>query len=433
MIRGARIVIGDGRVIESGSVLIKDGKIIEVYPDLGPDPEKLKVEAVDGAGKTLLPGLIDVHVHLGAPGGLYSDMKDYNAQKAMERELAAYLYSGVTAVKSVGDWQSEAFTARARINGGQRLGAELFACGPMFTTEGGHGTEYIEYMPEMIKATARQQLVRTPKSAAEARDQVRALKQAGADGIKAILESGRAGMLFEKMDIGVLKAVGEEARAQKLPLVVHTGGSRDIADAIDAGAVGLEHGSMTDEIPDALLERIAKTGVAYDPTLTVVHAYTQSVAGQTELLNRTLVQQVAPPRLIDETKRRLQERDTTGPKRAYARACENLRRAHRAGVMLVTGSDAGNPLVIHGPTVHQEMQLWVAAGIPAGVALQAATGNAARLLGAANRIGRIAKGLEANLLLVDGNPLVDIAATERISLVVFKGERIRRSKLFDQK
>jgi imidazolonepropionase-like amidohydrolase len=65
--------------------------------------------------------------------------------------------------------------------------------------------------------------------------------------------------------------------------------------------------------------------------------------------------------------------------------------------------------------------------------LQAATGNAARLLGAGSRIGRIAPGLEASLLLVDGNPLEDITATERISLVIFKGERIRRSKLFDQK
>jgi imidazolonepropionase-like amidohydrolase len=97
------------------------------------------------------------------------------------------------------------------------------------------------------------------------------------------------------------------------------------------------------------------------------------------------------------------------------------------------GTDAGNPLVFHGASLHREMQLWVKAGIPPRVVLTAATWNGARLLRQDNRFGAVRKGLEANLLLVDGNPLEDIAATERISLVVFKGERIRRSALFEQK
>jgi len=111
----------------------------------------------------------------------------------------------------------------------------------------------------------------------------------------------------------------------------------------------------------------------------------------------------------------------------------NLMRAYRAGVILVTGSDAGNLLVFHGPTVHRELQLWKDAGIPTRVALQAATLNAARLLQAGNRIGSIRKGLDADLLIVDGNPIEDIQATEHISLVIFKGERVDRSDLFNQK
>jgi len=113
-------------------------------------------------------------------------------------------------------------------------------------------------------------------------------------------------------------------------------------------------------------------------------------------------------------------------------AGDNLLRAHAAGVRLVTGTDAGNPLVFHGPAVHREMKLWVAAGVPAGAALQAATGNAARLLGIAGRTGIIAVGKEATLLLVDGNPLTDIDATERITLILLKGERIIRPELFTQ-
>jgi imidazolonepropionase-like amidohydrolase len=97
------------------------------------------------------------------------------------------------------------------------------------------------------------------------------------------------------------------------------------------------------------------------------------------------------------------------------------------------GSDSGNPLVFHGPSLHREFELWVEAGIPVTVALQAATVNAAKLLGADQRIGAIRAGLDADLLLVDGNPLQEIAATSRISLVVFKGERIRRAALFEQK
>ena len=112
-------------------------------------------------------------------------------------------------------------------------------------------------------------------------------------------------------------------------------------------------------------------------------------------------------------------------------AQDNLRRAWKAGVPLVTGSDAGNLLVFHGPTVHRELQLWVEAGIPPAVALQAATWNAAKLLRADGRIGHISVGRDANLLLVDGDPTRDVSATERISLVVLKGERVRRVDLFD--
>ena len=110
-------------------------------------------------------------------------------------------------------------------------------------------------------------------------------------------------------------------------------------------------------------------------------------------------------------------------------ARDNLLRAYRAGVPLVTGSDAGIPLVFHGPTVQHEMQLWVEAGIPPQAALRAATLNAAKALHAATRIGSIEPGKDATLLIVDGNPLQDIKATEAISQVMFKGENVDRSDL----
>jgi imidazolonepropionase-like amidohydrolase len=197
---------------------------------------------------------------------------------------------------------------------------------------------------------------------------------------------------------------------------------------------------MLEAIPDAQFEQMAKQGTFYDPTLSVGEALREFAAGKTALLKRSLVQQVGPPELLEGTEAALASKDTESIRTALARypvdmqvAIDNLKRAHQHGALLVTGSDAGNYLVIHGPTVQHELELWVQAGIPPAVALQAATFNAARLLRAESRIGSIQAGYDADLLVVDGNPLEDISATERISLVVFKGERIDRNELFDQR
>jgi imidazolonepropionase-like amidohydrolase len=103
LIRNARIFIGDGRVIESGGVLVKNGKIERIFEGATPDPKELKAEAIEAAGKTLLPGLIDTNMHLSASGGFSETSAESTPEKTMPRALAAYLYSGITAVKSAGD------------------------------------------------------------------------------------------------------------------------------------------------------------------------------------------------------------------------------------------------------------------------------------------------------------------------------------------
>ena len=439
LIRNTRVFIGDGKVIEAGSVLVHDGKIADVFEGAGPDPEKLRAEVVEGAGKTLLPGLIDTHVHLGGPSGISSDRQDYDPQTSMPRAAAALLYSGVTAARSVGDSLDESLQLRRQIAGGSKLGAQLFVCGPMFTSEAGHGTEFLQYVPEAMRARVKAQLVRTPKTPEEARRQVRELKARGVDGLKAILEAGWGdGMLYDRLDILIVRSVAEEAKAQNLPLATHTGDARDVTDAVEIGSASIEHGSWRDEIPDAVLEHMARQGIYLDPTLGVAQSYAQYYSGQAGALTNSLVQQVVPGRILNSTREFVGSGKAADAARAatftqaFEQAKANLVRAWKARVPLVMGTDAGNPLVFHGPSMHTELQLWVQAGIPAEVALQAATGNAAKLLRAA-RIGAIRPGMDADLLLVDGNPLQDIAATERVSLVVFKGERVRRSELFEKK
>jgi len=438
LIRNARIFTGEGKVIENGSVLVRDGKIAEIYEGPGPDPDSLHAETVEGAGKTLLPGLIDAHVHLGAPGGISTSNEDYDPQRAMLHAAEALLYSGVTAARSAGDGLDASLNLRGQIASGSKLGAQLFVCGPMFTAEGGHGTEFTAHVPSALRDTVKAQLVRTPKTPEEARRQVRELKAAGVDGLKAILEAGWGdGMLFDRLDLLIVRSVAEEARAQNLPLATHTGDARDVTDAVEIGSASIEHGSLRDELPDPLLERMARQGVYLDPTLSVIEAYARYYNGDAGPLDNSLVEQTVAARVLKGTRDFVATGKGADPSRAalfvqaLERARSNLVRAWKAGVPLVMGTDAGNPMVFHGPSLHHELQLWVQAGIPAEVALQAATANAARLLRAAGRMGAIRRGLDANLLLVDGNPLQDISATERISLVVLKGERIHRASLFE--
>jgi hypothetical protein len=182
LIRNARIFVGDGRVIENGAVLVKGGRIAEVYDGNIPDPKELHAEAIEAAGKTILPGLIDTHVHLDGPAGFYDDSKEYGSAKLMQRNLAAYLYSGVTAVRSAGDPLNRALEARRLVNSGEKEGAEFFLMGPLFA-----GAVRLETMPANLPPAFVEESMPAPKSAEQARQQVDALKKAGVDGIGLLL------------------------------------------------------------------------------------------------------------------------------------------------------------------------------------------------------------------------------------------------------
>ena len=111
------------------------------------------------------------------------------------------------------------------------------------------------------------QFLRLPQSSPEAKDQVDALKRQGVDGIKAIMEAGAGSHLYNRLDPQLLNAIAAEARADGLPIVVHTGDVRDVEDALKAGVNGIEHGSFRERIPDGDFAFMAKNGVTYDPTL----------------------------------------------------------------------------------------------------------------------------------------------------------------------
>ncbi len=436
LFQNARIFVGNGTVIERGAVLIRNGKIAQVFGTPPANTGELHAETVDAAGKTLMPGLIDMHVHIGSPGGVYADSSKYADPNAGKRRLAAYLYSGITAVRSTGDWLHNSLELRKQIESGDYLGAELFAYGPLFTAKGGHPEELIKYFPSSMRETARAEFLRQPKSAAEARQQVDQLKRDGVDGIKAVLEAGNARWgLFNRLDTGIYDAIVAQARKDNLPSATHTGSAADVKDAVEAGTNSVERGSMVDLIPERLFAAMKEKQIAYDPTVSVFEAIADAGTGNAESLNRSLLQQVGPADLIEATRALLakgKHENADDFKAMLEHVDQNLLTAYKSGLLLITGSDAGNMLVIHGPTVQREMELWVKAGIPAAVALQAATYNAAKVLRADNRLGLIQQGRDATFVLLDGDPVQDISVTEHINSVYFRGERIDRSGLFEQ-
>jgi imidazolonepropionase-like amidohydrolase len=353
------------------------------------------------------------------------------------RELAAYLYSGITAVRSTGDMLDQSLKLRSDIASDRYSGAQLFVSGPLFTADGGHPEEIIKNFPQSMRAEAKSQFLRQPKTEAEARAQVDALKKDGVDSIKAVLEAGNEVWgNFNRLNYDIYRAIVDQATKDGLPVITHTGSVADMNVAIDAGTSTIEHGAMMEAIGSDVFARMKAKNIAYDPTLSVYYAMAAMGTGKTDLLDNSLLRSVAPADLIAGTRAML-AKNKPSHNAAYYQALldrlnHNLMTACEAGVPLIVGTDAGNMLVIHGPTVQRELELWVKAGVPATAALQAATYTAAKYLRADDHLGLIKPGRDATLILLDGDPVVDIGNTEHISAVYFKGEHVDRSDLFDQ-
>jgi imidazolonepropionase-like amidohydrolase/ABC-type multidrug transport system permease subunit len=437
LLKNVKIFVGNGAVVANGAVLVENGKIARVFDTTPAETDSFHAEVMDESGRTVIPGLIDMHVHIGAPGGVYADAVKYADPKAGERRLAAYLFSGVTAVRSTGDLLDEVLDLRKQMDSGKYDGAEFFSCGPIFTAEGGHPEELLEKFPEGMRKSAREQFMRFPKSDAQARTQVDALAGAKVNCVKAVLEGGNQYWgPFHKLDTGIYNAVMAEATKDGLLTATHTGNAADVKNAVDAGSSTVEHGSIADLISGEMFAEMKSKGIAYDPTLSVYEGIAAMRAGNAGLLQRSLLQQAAPADLLSATRDLLKKQKTATDLDAYnlmlTRANQNLLAAHKAGVTLITGTDAGNMLVIHGPTVQHELELWVKAGIPPAEALQAATYNAAKLLRADNRIGSIRAGMDATFVVLDGDPLQDISNTEHINAVFLQGNHLDRSDLLEQ-
>jgi len=437
LFNNVNIFTGNGETIQGGAVLIKNGKIAQVFRKAPQDTKSFNADVVEDAGKTLMPGLIDMHVHIGAAGGVYQKQEKYAEPNAEARRLAAYLYSGITAVRSTGDLLEGALALRETIASGKYEGAQFFTCGPLFTAEGGHPEELIKHFPSFMQQMAKEQFLRQPKTPDEARAQVDALKKSGVDCVKAVLEEGNPMWgRFKRLDTDIYRAVISEATRQGVATATHTGSAADVELAIEAGTNSIEHGSALDLIPAETFAAMAAHKIVFDPTLSVTEAITELQQGRTEILNRPLLQQAAPAELLSDTHavfaKAQPSANAAGLQAFVDRQNQNLLTAYQSGVTLIAGSDAGNMLVIHGPTVQHELELWVKAKIPATVALQSATYNAAKALHADTHFGLIREGMDATFIVLDGDPVQDISATEHINAIYLRGEHIDTGDLLNQ-
>jgi imidazolonepropionase-like amidohydrolase len=393
----ANVAVFDGeRVRPATQVAVTEGVIRYVGRDAAAWQH---LPRIDGAGHTLLPGLIDAHVHVQDP-----------------EDLRQALRFGVTTtldMASIGFSPAAMGALRTRANAADDL-ADLRAAGYPATSPSGHGTEYGVAIPHVTATTDLAAFVAERK--AEGSDYLKIMR----NGVR----SFRGGA--SNLDAGQVGGLVAAAHAQGMLAVAHVETLRDVEVALEAGIDGLAH-SWRQGAPSAdLARRLAGRNVFVIATLAVPDGF----------LRESREALLADPRFQDSITDAIRQhlrRDFRSPvppsigQRASMDAhLARVRVLHEAGVRLLAGSDAGRGQpTAHGIGLHRELELLVQAGLAPQEALAAATANVAGAFGLADR-GRIAPGLRADLVLVRGDPTVDLLAVRDIARVWKRGVEVER-------
>lgn len=388
-ITGAALIDGTGAdPVEDATILIQEGTIEAAGPaDAVSVPET--AERLSADGLTIVPGLIDAHVHFGAPEvETYEEFEDlslvgtiWDAIRANPDTRRSFVEHGVTTIKSAGDSDDLIFRAREAIENHELEGPRIRTAGPVFTAPGGHPAGTIYEGNDYLIETATRQV----KRPSEAREQVAEVDELGADLIKTVVDGGNSAHGdLPTLEPEVLEAIVDEAHGRDLPVTTHWSAPDEARVALDAGADALEHAGNSGTVDSTLARRIGDADVEVVPTLAVTEA-------------------VMPEEVLE-------------------RALENVARLHEAGVDLVAGTDAANPGVAFGESLHRELELLARAGLSPEEALEAATARAAEHLRMEGEVGTVEPGKTADLVGVAGDPLDDISATREVELVVREGK-----------
>jgi len=377
------------QVVPEEDVLIEGGRIKDAGPSLAVGNAKV----IDGTGKTLLPGLIDAHVHV-------------HSKETLEHALIF----GVTTELDMMMQPRREHELKSEENDHM---ASFYSAGLPATVPGGHGTEYGFDIPTITRAS-------------DAQSFVDARLREGSDYIKIMYTAGVSlGRRAERPTLSkqTMAAVIAAAHERHRLAVVHIGSVEGARDAIEAGADGLAHIFNGPSSPKNFGEFVASHHAFVIPTLSVKY----SVCGPRSAGERLLADPNLKPYLSGENISRLKE--TFPSANSGLISCKGSMQAigqlQAAGVPIVAGTDAPNPGTTYGASLHGELELYVESGLTPIQALIAATSAPASVFHISDR-GRIAPGLRADLLLVNGRPDEDILATRNIVAVYKQGHEVDR-------
>ncbi|WP_314405178.1 amidohydrolase family protein [Stenotrophomonas rhizophila] len=397
-------------------VLIDGARIVHVGTPL--PAAATGAHRVDYTGNTLLPALVSDHAHVGNTQGLEHGDRFYTRDNVV-RDLRQFQRYGITTVTALGMNGADFFALRTEVNADPRLGAQLYGAG------GGIGAP--DGAPPADSMGLRHDPVARPRTAEQARAAVATQHADGVDLIKLWVDDlgGKRPMMTPE----VYRAAIAEAHARGLTVAAHIHDLDQARALVDARVDILAHGIRDRAVDPMLARKMRDQGTWYIPTVAIDEAnywYAEHPqALQQPFLRQALHRDVLARWSQPEWQRvQLAGSGIPAARAAVATNLDNVRRLHAAGVKLGFGTDAGAmPHRVIGVAEHRELQLLVQAGLSPAQALQVATSQAADLLGLADR-GRIAAGKRADLLVLDADPLTDIANTQRIGAVWQAGHEV---------
>ena len=415
-LRGARVIDGTGgAAIDNATIVIRGGRIVAIGPSAA-TPVPGDAEVVDYAGKTIIPGLISAHSHVGIVVGLKAAAENYNRDAVLRqlKQLEAY---GVTTVMSLGLNGPLFYELRPELHAGKLPGADLFGADQGIGIVGGQ--------PSAAVVPVGDNQISRPDTVEMARELIRQMAARKTDMVKVWLDSG--GGLMPKLKPEVYSAVIEEAHKNGLRVAAHIYDLDDAKAVVKAGVDIVAHGVRDKPVDSEFIDMMKARSVWYIST--IVLDYTNFVfADQPPWMGEPFFQRALHPAVraqLDDPAYR--ERTLALPATAKNRAGvatnkQNLKTLQDAGVQIGFGSDSGVGLRIPGVAEHLELALMVEAGLTPMQAITNATSNAAKLLKLDDR-GVLASGKLADLVVLESDPTADITNSRKINAVWHRGKK----------
>ena len=415
-----RLVDGTGAAPRDHvSLLISNGKITQIISGGQTSPAWLQnATVINLSGETVMPGLIAGHAHLGLTEGAASGPQAYTVDN-IERQLSQYERYGVTTMISLGMNKDIIYQLRAEQEKGELGGATILTADRGIGTPG--GVPAVKVGPDQLYRPA------TPE---EARKDVDEMAARHPNLIKVWVDTNFR--TLPPPNPAVYGAVIDEAHKQHLRVAAHVFYLEDARRLVADGVDILAHSVRDQEVDDAFIQSLKQKHVYYIPTLQLEESFFV-YADHPAWMNVPFFQNAINPALntllnSDAYKQKVNG-DKTTPlhKAALKTAMANLKKLNDSGVAVAFGTDSGaTPFRIAGWAEHRELQLMVEAGMKPLQAIHCATGVNAEMLQLTGTTGTVSEGEAADLLVLNGDPTVDILNTERIAMVFHHGQQIKR-------